>query len=159
MLFILVLSVIAVMGCRAMEPFSIGIRDSVMMCHSFKGKEFGPAQNLHGATFTVDVDFLGDRLQDKCNWVIDMDKAKEIIHNVLARYHMKVTACASLTKSTHHVNSIIILHYYCYCHKNLDDLYPEENTTTEFMCHEIHSDICQMLKDREHFKGALRVKL
>ena len=24
-----------------------------MIAHSFKGEEFGPAQNLHGATYTV----------------------------------------------------------------------------------------------------------
>ena len=33
--------------------FSLGIRDSIMIAHSFKGEEFGPAQNLHGATYTV----------------------------------------------------------------------------------------------------------
>ena len=33
--------------------FSLGIRDSIMIAHSFRGEEFGPAQNLHGATYTV----------------------------------------------------------------------------------------------------------
>ena len=35
--------------------FSLGIRDSIMIAHSFEGKEFGPAQNMHGATYTVSV--------------------------------------------------------------------------------------------------------
>lgn len=38
--------------------YSLGVRDSIMIAHSFRGKEFGPAQNLHGATYTVDVEFL-----------------------------------------------------------------------------------------------------
>lgn len=27
-------------------PFSLGVRDSIMIAHSFKGSEFGPAQNV-----------------------------------------------------------------------------------------------------------------
>ena len=34
--------------------FSVGVREHVMIAHSFKGEVFGPAQALHGATFVVD---------------------------------------------------------------------------------------------------------
>jgi hypothetical protein len=37
--------------------YALGLRDSIMIAHSFKGSEFGPAQNMHGATYTVDVEF------------------------------------------------------------------------------------------------------
>jgi hypothetical protein len=37
--------------------FSVGVRDHVMIAHSFRGEVFGPAQRLHGATFVVDVEF------------------------------------------------------------------------------------------------------
>lgn len=37
--------------------YSLGLRDSIMIAHSFKGEEFGPAQSMHGATYTVDVEF------------------------------------------------------------------------------------------------------
>lgn len=37
--------------------YALGLRDSIMIAHSFKGEEFGPAQNMHGATYTVDVEF------------------------------------------------------------------------------------------------------
>jgi hypothetical protein len=37
--------------------YSLGLRDSIMIAHSFKGQEFGPAQSMHGATYTVDVEF------------------------------------------------------------------------------------------------------
>ena len=42
--------------------YSLGLRDSIMIAHSFKGEEFGPAQNMHGATYTVDVEFHVDEL-------------------------------------------------------------------------------------------------
>ena len=42
--------------------YSLGLRDSIMIAHSFKGEEFGPAQNMHGATYTVDVEFQVDEL-------------------------------------------------------------------------------------------------
>lgn len=52
--------------------FTLGIRDSIMIAHSFKGEEFGPAQGLHGATYTVDVDFETEELVERLNWVIDI---------------------------------------------------------------------------------------
>lgn len=33
-----------------------------MIAHSFTGEEFGPAQNMHGATYTVDVEFHVEEL-------------------------------------------------------------------------------------------------
>ena len=35
--------------------FSVTVRDHMMIAHSFRGAVFGPAQNLHGATFVVDI--------------------------------------------------------------------------------------------------------
>ena len=37
--------------------FSLCVRDHFMIAHSFEGTVFGPAQNLHGATYVVDVEF------------------------------------------------------------------------------------------------------
>lgn len=51
------------------EAFTLGIRDSIMVAHSFKGEEFGPAQGMHGATYTVDVDFTKPELVEDSNWV------------------------------------------------------------------------------------------
>jgi hypothetical protein len=31
--------------------YSLTVVDHVMIAHSFRGEEFGPAQRLHGATF------------------------------------------------------------------------------------------------------------
>ncbi len=37
--------------------FSVTVRDHMMIAHSFEGERFGPAQQLHGATFVVDATF------------------------------------------------------------------------------------------------------
>ena len=37
--------------------YSVGVRDHVMIAHSFQGEVFGPAQKLHGATFIIDCEF------------------------------------------------------------------------------------------------------
>eukprot|EP01035_Chromulina_nebulosa_P016903 gene16903-22392_t len=55
--------------------YSLGIRDSIMIAHSFYGKEFGPAQSTHGATYTVDVEFITAELEERLNWVIDIEKS------------------------------------------------------------------------------------
>ena len=39
--------------------YSVGVRDHVMIAHSFQGEVFGPAQKLHGATFIIDCEFRG----------------------------------------------------------------------------------------------------
>ena len=45
--------------------FSVGVRDHVMIAHSFRGEVFGPAQRLHGATFVVDVEFRCAAIDDE----------------------------------------------------------------------------------------------
>ena len=37
--------------------FSVTVRDHIMVAHSFRGEVFGPAQQLHGATFLADATF------------------------------------------------------------------------------------------------------
>lgn len=104
-----------------------------MIAHSFSGEEFGPAQNMHGATYTVDVDFLASGLVHKSNWVIDIGLASDLLAKVLGAYNFK----------------------------NLNEVFPGENTTTEFMCRAIHRDLCQALAATRvnRFSGEIRVKL
>jgi 6-pyruvoyl-tetrahydropterin synthase len=35
--------------------FSVTVRDHMMVAHSLRGEVFGPAQQLHGATYVVDA--------------------------------------------------------------------------------------------------------
>jgi 6-pyruvoyl-tetrahydropterin synthase len=86
--------------------FSVGVRDHVMIAHSFRGEVFGPAQRLHGATYVVDVEFRRSDL-DPSGVVVDIGRATDALRAVLGRLSFR----------------------------NLDEL-PEfsgHNTTTEFI--------------------------
>jgi 6-pyruvoyl-tetrahydropterin synthase len=62
--------------------FSVTVRDSMMVAHSFTGAVFGPAQRLHGATFVVDATFRRRELDDD-GLVVDIGAAAELLHAVL----------------------------------------------------------------------------
>jgi 6-pyruvoyl-tetrahydropterin synthase len=63
--------------------FSVTVRDHMMVAHSFRGDVFGPAQQLHGATYVVDATFRRTEL-DGDNIVVDIGRATEELHAVLA---------------------------------------------------------------------------
>ena len=48
--------------------YAVEVRDHIMIAHSFKGELFGPAQDLHGATFVVDVAFFRETLTRTASW-------------------------------------------------------------------------------------------
>jgi 6-pyruvoyl-tetrahydropterin synthase len=62
--------------------FSVTVRDHMMIAHSFAGEVFGPAQQLHGATFVVDVTFRGPAL-DGDGILVDIGLATERVHEVV----------------------------------------------------------------------------
>jgi 6-pyruvoyl-tetrahydropterin synthase len=86
--------------------FTVCVRDHFMIAHSFRGEVFGPAQNLHGATYVVDVEFRRKRL-DANGIVVDIGRATELLKDVLAKLN----------------------------YRNLDDepAFAGRNTTTEFL--------------------------
>ena len=88
--------------------FSVTVRDHFMIAHSFKGEVFGPAQNLHGATYVVDVEFRRVEL-DEDGLVVDIGRASQILSVVLSELN----------------------------YRNLDDegALKGRNTTTEFLAH------------------------
>ncbi len=127
-------------------PFTLGIRDSIMIAHSFHNHpSFGPAGGMHGATYTCDVEFLTDKLAPTVNWVMDIGFASNMLSSVLAKYN----------------------------YKNLDDVFPNgEFTTTEFMARQIYQDLVEKMRecakdaagdgscaDENVFEGSIRVKL
>ena len=79
-LTILVLCSLLVLIDAGSEGFTLGIRDSIMIAHSFNSEDFGPAQQLHGATYTVDVDLESKTLQKDVNWVIDIGELSTIVN-------------------------------------------------------------------------------
>jgi hypothetical protein len=50
--------------------------DHIMVAHSFRGAEFGPAQRLHGATFVVEAEFRAATI-DHLHLLIDIGLAKD----------------------------------------------------------------------------------
>jgi 6-pyruvoyl-tetrahydropterin synthase len=63
--------------------FSVTVRDHMMIAHSFRGEMFGPAQQLHGATYVVDATFRRATL-DPDDVVVDIGAAANELHAVLA---------------------------------------------------------------------------
>lgn len=92
--------------------YTVTVSDHVMIAHSFRGAVFGPAQRLHGATYTVEATFRRHAL-DQDGIVCDIGRALELLKEVLAPLAFA----------------------------NLDEL-PEfqgKNTTTEFLAGALHA--------------------
>lgn len=58
--------------------YSVTVRDRVMIAHSFQGEVFGPAQQLHGATYVVEACFKRPGL-DVDGLVVDIGLAHEAL--------------------------------------------------------------------------------
>ena len=90
--------------------YSLAVNHHIMIAHSFVGEVFGPAQQLHGATFAVEMEVRRVRL-DGDGLVCDIGRALALLQAVLGELD----------------------------YRNLDEL-PEfrgRNTTTEFLAGEI----------------------
>jgi 6-pyruvoyl-tetrahydropterin synthase len=100
--------------------YAVEVRDRIMIAHSLPDPFFGPAQNMHGATFVVDVAFFRETLTRQ-NVVVDIGAA----HDVLAK-------------------TLKPLGY-----QNLDEL-PQFNgvlTTTEFLCRTVFDAMVKAARD------------
>lgn len=92
--------------------FALTVCDHIMIAHSFRGAEFGPAQRLHGATFAVEAEFRAPRLEEPSHLLVDIGLAKQALRAALDGLD----------------------------YRNLDES-PEfagQNTTTEFLAAHIH---------------------
>ena len=63
--------------------YSVCVRDHIMIAHSLVGESFGPAQQLHGATYVVDVEFRRRQL-DRDGLVVDIGLASQALREALA---------------------------------------------------------------------------
>jgi 6-pyruvoyltetrahydropterin/6-carboxytetrahydropterin synthase len=68
--------------------YTVTVRDHIMIAHSLKGSVFGPAQQLHGATYVVDAEFRRPDL-DENGIVVDIGLATTALHDVLAAFNYK----------------------------------------------------------------------
>ena len=101
-----------------------------MIAHSLPHPGFGPAQNMHGATYVVDAEFKTPQLNEM-QVAIDIGEAHQILKDVLA----------PLT------------------YQNLDKIPAFENklTTTEFIAKHIFDEISNKISGK--FSGTLKVTL
>jgi 6-pyruvoyl-tetrahydropterin synthase len=65
--------------------FAVEVRDHIMIAHSLPSPVFGPAQQLHGATYVVDAAFFAGEL-DENGLVVDIGLATDALARVLAPY-------------------------------------------------------------------------
>jgi 6-pyruvoyl-tetrahydropterin synthase len=100
--------------------FSLTVCDHIMIAHSFRGEEFGPAQKLHGATFAVEAEFRADEL-DQLQLLVDIGLAKTELRRILDTLD----------------------------YSNLDDnaLFKNVNTTTEYVAFHIHGLLASACRD------------
>ena len=63
--------------------FSVTVRDHILVAHTLRGDVFGPAQQLHGATYVVDATFRRREL-DTDGIVVDIGRSTEELRAVLA---------------------------------------------------------------------------
>jgi len=96
--------------------YSVSVRDHFMIAHSFRGAVFGPAQQLHGATYVVDVEFRRAEL-DPDGIVVDIGRAIDVLKATLGALNFK----------------------------NLDEVpaFAGQNTTTEFLAKHIFDRIVE----------------
>ena len=90
--------------------YSLAVSDHFMIAHSFVGEVFGPAQQLHGATYAVEMEVRRAQL-DSDGLVCDIGLALATLTDVLGGLN----------------------------YKNLDEVadFRGRNTTTEFLAGEI----------------------
>jgi 6-pyruvoyl-tetrahydropterin synthase len=98
--------------------YSITVSHHFMIAHSLVGAVFGPAQQLHGATYVVEAEFRRQSL-DADGIVCDIGRALELLRMVVAEFD----------------------------YRNLDEVadFRGRNTTTEFLAGEIHRRLARRI--------------
>ena len=100
--------------------YSITVRNNILIAHSLPGEVFGPAQNMHGATYVVDAEFFSKNVNEY-NIIMDLG----VVTTILAE----------------------VLKFYSY--RNLDDIDEFKGiiTSTEFLAKDIYERICVKLRN------------
>ena len=68
--------------------YSIKVRENILIAHSLPGDVFGPAQNMHGATYLVDAEFFTNKLNEY-NIIMDLGVVTTILKDTLKVYNYK----------------------------------------------------------------------
>ena len=114
--------------------YSIKVRENILIAHSLPGEVFGPAQNMHGATYLVDAEFFTDKL-NKYNIIMDLGIVSTILKEILKTYN----------------------------YQNLDDVEEFKGiiTTTEFLAEDICNKILSKLKNEyiDDYNSLKKIKI
>jgi 6-pyruvoyl-tetrahydropterin synthase len=115
--------------------YAVEVRDRIMIAHSLPDPFFGPAENMHGATFVVDVAFYRETLT-RHNVVVDIGRALDVLNSVLKPL----------------------------AYQNLDVLAQFKGvlTTTEYLCRYVFDAISKAAKDGalgEDGKGLAKIRV
>ncbi|MEL6344486.1 MAG: 6-carboxytetrahydropterin synthase [Myxococcota bacterium] len=99
--------------------FRLGVKEHFMIAHSFEGEIFGPAQNVHGATYVVSAEFIRGEM-DEHNLIVDIGAATELLRAILAPLN----------------------------YQNLDEveMFSDQNTTTEFLAKHIFDQLVEQVR-------------
>jgi 6-pyruvoyl-tetrahydropterin synthase len=111
--------------------YAVEVSDQIMIAHSFRGEVFGPAQNLHGATFVVRVAFFAETL-DAHGIVVDIARAHDVLKAAVGPLN----------------------------YRNLDELprFKDLNTTTEFLTKYLYDRLAEAARSGELGRDANELK-
>jgi len=111
--------------------YSVSVRGHMMIAHSLRGDVFGPAQQLHGATYVVDVEFRRSNL-DADGIVVDIGRASEGLNAILSGLS--------------------------YRNLNDDPAFAGRNTTTEFLARVIFDRMAEKIRGGDLGAGGRAVE-
>ena len=96
--------------------YEVKVKDNLFIAHSLNDEFFGPAKNLHGATYVIDLIISSKELSDK-NVVIDIGLASRLLKKCIDAYN----------------------------YKNLDEIESIKGfiTTTEFLAYQLTNDFIE----------------
>jgi len=114
--------------------YEVKVRDNLFIAHSLNNEFFGPAKNLHGATYVIDLIVSSNQLSSM-NVVIDIGLASKLLKECINKYN----------------------------YKNLDEVDSLKGviTTTEFLAYQLTNDFIEKLTviiDLELLKALFSLK-
>ena len=61
--------------------FKVKVRDHLFIAHSLKDDFFGPAKNLHGATYVIDLIIASQNIDDK----LQQDYLRSVLMSIIIK--------------------------------------------------------------------------
>ena len=112
--------------------YEVKVRDNLFIAHSLNNEFFGPAKNLHGATYVIDLILSSNELSSM-NVVIDIGLASKLLKECINKYN----------------------------YKNLDEIESLKGviTTTEFLAYQLTNDFIEKLNKETNISEIYSIKM